>query len=344
MTIARTLAAVALTTVCACGTNGTNGTPGPTGLTGPEGPAGPGGANGQNGMNGTNGTVITDIALPGSFFFPESLQVTSDGTFYIGSLGTGQVYKLAPAAQSPTVFIGTAAGMKNVLGVLADEANGLLYVCDDDVMGGTAKLRSFKLTDGSQSAALDFPAGSICNDMAFDANGNLYATDSAGKIFKLAKGGTALNQWAMDALLAPATGQAFGVDGIVFDGTSTLYVNNVTQNKLARVPINADGTAGTVEEITVTPAISGPDGMRLLNATTVLVVENMPTGGKLTQVAIDTTAKTGTGTVLDNRLQGPTSVVKFNKNYWITEGQVSELKVGGNPSLPFYVRHIPTFE
>jgi len=344
MTISRVLAALALASVVSCGVNGSDG------KTGVQGLPGPAGSNGSNGTDGSNGLSGTDIPLPGPNFYPESLTALPDGTLFIGSIGLGQIWKHAPNTQIPTKFVD---GQKQVNGVLADQASNQLYACvtDSSVMPSKVAVKAFGLDDGQEKAKYDLPDGSLCNDMVFDGAGNLYVADSSGKIYKRAQGGTTLVQWAMGGMLNPMNAGGFGADGIVFDGGTNLFVNNFETGKLLRVAINGDGTAGTVDEIVVTPPLTGPDGMRALNATTLVVAENiigMP--GKLSRLVINNTAKTAAKTVLANRLDGPTSVVKVGMVYWVTEGQLEELFIPSpmsprlNPDLPFVVRRLPAFD
>jgi hypothetical protein len=124
-------------------------------------------------------------------------------------------------------------------------------------------------------------------------------------------------------------------------------VNHFQKGSLLRIPQNANGSAGTVVAITVTPALASPDGMRLLDANTLVVVENIGPAGRLTKLVLNSAAKTAAGTVIDNRLDNPTSLVKIGPAYWITEGQLNQVPAfggAGKPNLPFYVRRLPSFE
>lgn len=345
MTISRVLASIVLLGAISCGTNGADGK---TGVQGLPGQAGTSGSEGTAGTNGTNGISGADIALPGPSFYPESITNLSDGTLFIGSLALGQIWKFVPNTQVPTKFV---ENLKQVNGVLTDQANDRLYACttDTSVATNNVKVRAFGLADAQQKAMYDLPDGTKCNDLVFDMAGNLFVADSSGKIFKLDRNGTTLNMWTSGGLLNPMTAGGFGADGISFDGVSFLFVNNFETGKLVRIAINGDGTAGTADEIVVTPALVNPDGMRMLNATTLVVTENILTGlGKLSKVTIDNTAKTGAKTVISNRLDGPTSFVKVGMVYWIAEGQLADLFVGApppmNPDLPFLVRRLPSFE
>lgn len=283
--------------------------------------------------------AVAQLNLPGENYYPESLGVARDGTLFVGSLATGQVVKFAPQSTAPEVFIGTGV-VRSVAGVLVDDDSSLLYVCDNDLSPtnpGLPAVRSFKLQDGAPVASYPFTVAGFCNDLAFDGQKNLFAADSAGKIHRLPKGGSTLAVWSSAPLLAPSSPQGYGADGIVWDGASSLYVNTFSDSRLLRFPINADGSAGTPVSLTVTPALNSPDGMRLIDGNTLLLVEG---AGRLTRVAVN--GATASATVLKDQLNGPTSVVRYEKSAWITEGQLGHLfgSIAGPPSAPFLVRRV----
>src|ERR1700679_4163026 len=61
--------------------------------------------------------------------FPESVTSTKDGTLYAGSFNLGGVTKVAPGGKPEQFIKPGAGGSRSVLGVLADEKGGFLYVC-----------------------------------------------------------------------------------------------------------------------------------------------------------------------------------------------------------------------
>jgi sugar lactone lactonase YvrE len=317
------------------GLAGAQGTPGTAGPMGPVGQAGMTGAAGEAGASGAS--AMTELDLPGAGYYPESLTAAKDGSLYVGSIGGDGIMRVAPGAEGATKFV-APNNIKSVAGVMADDADGLLYACEDDltVMPYQATVRAFDLATGAAKASYPFPTGGFCNDFAFDGSGNLFVTDSFGKIYELAKGASSLSLWSADPLLAPSTAGGFGADGIAFDGTSNLYVNTFSDSRLLRIPVKSDGSAGAVTSITVTPALANPDGMRLIDATDLLMVEGG--GNRLTKVTVSDT--TGASTALVNRLDTPTSVVVSGGSYWITEGQLPHFlgAVSGPPNLPFLVR------
>jgi sugar lactone lactonase YvrE len=278
--------------------------------------------------------------LPGTNYSPESLNASADGSLFVGSLTTGEVVKFAPDSLDFTSFV-PAGTLHGATGVFVDDSTGTLFVCEVDVTGANpSDLRSFDLTTGAAKTTYTFPSAAFCNDMAFDTEHNLYVTDSTGSIYVLPHGSasTTLALWKSDPLLQPSSASGFGADGIVYDGVGALYVTAISDSRLLKIPVNADGSAGAVTQLTVTPAISGPDGMRLIDANTVIVVEG---GHNVTTVAIS--GNSATSTVISNRMDNPTSLVKVGNDYFVSEGQLGHLlgTLAGPPNLPFLVQRIP---
>src|ERR1700684_3481132 len=77
---------------------------------------------------------ITEITLPGTLVYPESITSTSDGTLIVGSLGHGNVMRIAPGKSAAEEWIkpGTG-GLNQVLGVFADEKGKTLWVCSNNL-------------------------------------------------------------------------------------------------------------------------------------------------------------------------------------------------------------------
>ncbi len=272
------------------------------------------------------------LALPGNAYYPESLSASADGTLFVGSLASGQVVAFDDGATEPRTVVGSASGVTGVAGVLVhgDE----LFVCSIDTsFQKPTEVRGFAL-DGTPHHSYTLGAGRFCNDMAFDAAGNLYVTDSfSGSVLRLPPGGSALEPWLTDASLAPAQQGAFGLDGIVAaDGA--LYLTKLDTGGLYRVAIGADGSAGAVTQIAVSPALTSPDGMRLVDARTLLVVEN---SGSLLRVALS--GDTASATALSDSLDQPTSVIVARGWAWVSQGQIGRLfaQPPQPPNLPFSV-------
>ena len=337
--------------------SGCSGSQGPAGPAGTDGTDGTNGMNGMNGMNGSNGdagaTQFNELALPGPAFYPESLHASADGTLFVGSLTMGSVVKFLPGDGKATTFLAPGT-VRGVAGVLVDEVTQSLLICAVDATFMSAPtVKRFDLATGALEATFDFPGAGLPdggvnpyvafpNDLAFDSAHRLYVTDSfGGKIWTVAdvNANATFTQWVSDSSLAPAMANSFGADGITWDGTANFYVNNNNTGAIVRVVRNADGTAGAVTSLTVTPVLGHPDGQRQLDANTLVIADN---DGRLVTVTIS--GANATVTPLANRLDAPTGVVKVGNSYWVSEGQItSSLLTGANAHLPFLVRRVTAY-
>jgi len=281
------------------------------------------------------------IHIPGEKIFPESITSSSDGSVIIGSIGQKQIYRAKPGSAMAEVWIPAGTdGLNNILGVFADNKANTLYACSN-VIGPpgagpavNATLYTFDLKTGKPKGHYVFPTEKgVCNDIAVDAAGNAYATDTNNmEIVRLKKGGTALEVWAGSG--------AFGPKGGVLDGISVLgkrvVANTLATSKLFSVPIEADGKAGTVVEIKLDREISRPDGMRSFGKSDVLIIEG-GNGGRLSRIAVDGDAGKVT-TVKEGYPDGPVAVTVVGTTAYVLEGQLMAMmrRPGDNtpPPLP----------
>lgn len=336
------IALVASLAACA-GNDGAAGAPGAAGAAGKDGAPGPAGANGAAGANGVNGEAgvsapVSDVVLPGSAYFPESITADASGRLYVSSAGTGTVSVISPDGRAVTELIPAEDISK--LGLLVDQAHDDLYVCTINAQTFASTLRQYDLASGTKKNTFEMAkTGGVCNDLALDAKGNLYVTDSFFAIERLPAGGTKLEVWKEDALFTAGQGQ-FAVDGIVIDG-SDIYVNNLTTGALVRVPIGQDGAAGTPVSIALAAPLSGPDGMRLSGEHTLLVAESG--ADAVGEVKIDPAKNTAVRTTFANRIDRPSSLAIVGDGAFITEGQIGRLFGLEKTAVdyPFYVRRIP---
>ena len=274
----------------------------------------------------------TEISIPGTRVFPESLTSSSDGTIYIGAIGTAQVYRVAPGAATAEPFIAPATGgINQVFGLLADDSTGTLWVCSNLIgtLGAPpaqpGALHSFERVSGAAKAHYVFPAGGMCNDIAVGANGDVYATDTSGmQVVRLPKGGTALEVGSAKGAFGPAGGVR---DGITVVG-GRVIVNTLLTSKLFAVEVGADGKAGAVTELALSQPLTRPDGMRALGNDGLLSTDGT---GKIQHVRINgaqaevTTVKEG--------LDGVVAVTAVGKMGYALEGQLGILMAppGGTP-------------
>jgi len=262
---------------------------------------------------------ITEITLPGPRLFPESITSTSDGTLIVGSLGRGDVLRIAPGKNMAEEWIKPGAGgLNNVLGVFADEKNKLLWVCSNNLenKGEPTAVKSFDLKTGMPKGTYPLPGtGSLCNDIAVSSDGAAYVTDTRqGTVVMLKRGGTALEEAAKDPLLA-------GADGLAFGDKTTLYVNSVTAGKIVRITLGPDGKSKSIVDLKLPRKLDRPDGMRAVGSHRLLLAEN---SGKMSLVTFSSPASdTAIIEVLKEGLESTPGVTATRGMAWINEGKLN---------------------
>jgi sugar lactone lactonase YvrE len=264
--------------------------------------------------------------------FPESVTSTKDGTLYAGSFNLGGVVKASPGGKTEQFIQPGAAGSRSTLGVLADEKGGLLYVCSNDITGfgvpgpGDTKgawLKVFDLASGAPKGSFGLPdPKSLCNDIAVGSDGTAYVSDSfTPNVYSLKPGGTALEVWATDPLLAPAK-DGVGLDGIAVGADGNLYVTTFIPAKLFKIAVK-DGKAGAVTELKTSRAIDHADAMRAFGDS-FLLIEG---AGRLAKVTVKGD-EAQVDTIADG-LSEPVSVTQVGNTGWVAEGKLSYI-IGDN--------------
>jgi hypothetical protein len=264
--------------------------------------------------------------------FPESVTSTRDGALYAGSFNLGGVVKVAPGGKAEQFVKPGAGGSRSTLGVLADEARGILYVCSNDLSGfgvpgpsdvKGAWLKTFDLATGAPkgSFALKAPT-SFCNDIAIGADGAAYISDSmAPYVYSLKPGGAELDVWATDPALAPAK-DGVGLDGIAVGADGNLYVTTFIPAKLFRIAAGG-GMAGAITELKPSRPLALADALRAFGGGFLLIEGN----GKLDRVTVKGD-EAEIATVTDG-LAEPVSVTQVGDTGWVAEGKLSYI-IGAN--------------
>jgi sugar lactone lactonase YvrE len=225
-----------------------------------------------------------------------------------------------------------------VLGVLADEKAGVLWVCASATGGrggapsvGETALKAFNLKDASFKASYAFPGNGLCNDIAVAGDGTVYAADTIqARVLRLKKGATALDVWAADPMLLG------GADGLALLADGHLYVNSVQQGTLLRIDVNKDGSAGKITKLETSRPLMQPDGMRSVGSRTMLLVEG---AGRLDEVTIN--GDKAEIKVLKEGLTGPTAVTLAGGTAYVTEAKLALRNDATKDPGPFRAVGVP---
>lgn len=286
----------------------------------------------------TNECELDRIELPGDSFYPEGVASYGD-TLFVGSIATGEVVRASTCDGAVEPFV--AAGvLPGAVGLRVDELRGLLWVCASDSTQQTfASLEAFDLETGASVASHGWESPGMCNDIALDAAGNVYATDSFGhRILRVAEadalGSGPAETWlaADEFVVAP---DQFGVNGIAWDPAGVLRIGSYADGRLFEVPVRQDGTAGPLTVLGDVGTLSGPDGI-LVHDQGLLIVEGL--SRRLSHVDLRDLSVTPVAADFDF----PTTVAVVGASAWVAEGQFDHL-YGLDPTppeLPFEVRRV----
>jgi sugar lactone lactonase YvrE len=261
----------------------------------------------------------TEITLPGTRVFPESITSMSDGTLIVGSLGHGNVLRIAPGTTQAEEWIKPGAGgLNSVLGVYADERSKVLWVCSNKFgdTGEATSLKIFDLKTGAPKNTYALPGDPVlCNDIAVGTDRTAYVTDTRqGSVLMLKPGASSLEIAAKDPLLASA-------DGVAFGDKTTLYVNGVSTGKLLRLDLGPDGKAKSVVELKLPRPLGRPDGMRTIGKQRLLLAEN---AGKMSIVTFEGPEKrTVVLQTLKEGLEATPAVTATKGMAWVVEGKLN---------------------
>jgi sugar lactone lactonase YvrE len=295
------------------------------------------------------------IALPGERAFPESITSARDGSLFVGRLGEGGIVRVDPRTGAAAVFVAPgAAGSRSITGVFADDASGTLWACSNDLsaLGGPsegrdrgAALKAFDLRTGAAKRSMPLPEPHpFCNDIAVDAGGAVYVTDSANPtVLRLPAGASGFEVFATNPQFSPPQPNSAGLDGIAFGGDGALYVTTYAAGGFFRIAVDK-GRAGRVIKLQG-QALGLPDGLRALGRNSFLLVEG---AGTLDRVEVDGDGDGFRVAPLRAGFRTPTSVTRVGSVAWVSEGQMplffDPARKGESPALPFRIYAVSLYK
>lgn len=282
--------------------------------------------------------------------YPESVTVDpSTGTFYVGSVKEGTIYKGQAGTPRLQVFSpGGADGRAIATGmfyskgrlVVVGRQTGLIFVYD----ANNARLIS-KLDNG-------LAGKTFLNDVTFAADGSAYVTDSVNPV--LYRVAPAANGYELQEFLkydgtvvkwVMAQGAAgINVNGIVATGDGRyLIIGKRNENALFRVDLKSK----EIVPISM-PAgmLNTPDGL-FIDGNTLYVAQNTPKAVGVVKLSADFTSASLERNIPHPTFAFPTSVAHYEGRLLVVSAQFdtagSPAAVQGTqpPVVPFWVSEIP---
>jgi len=215
--------------------------------------------------------------LAGTCPNPEGIAIDSTGKLYAASFAFKPVANICVVDRRGALVdvipvpAGTG-GVASLLGELFEPSQGL-YVLDF-ANGSPGNGRLLRVNPRTHAVTVVTTGFQAPNALAQDRHRNLFISDSfQGAIYKVAPNG-ATTIWTQDPRLKPQPGGSppFGANGVAFDRNQRfLYVATTSDDKIYRIPVLKDGSAGPLELFAsgavidatqhTTEALRGADGI-----------------------------------------------------------------------------------
>jgi sugar lactone lactonase YvrE len=274
-----------------------------------------GGGDGGDAGSLATATYITHLDA-GAGQLPEGLWLMDGSTPLMGLAPLATLVTVAPdGGTSPFGTIGAAGTASNsfTLGITQDTA-GNVYVgvgvgTTPDAGNVPAPGVYRFAADGGSSLFASAAGMKFANGLDFIGN-QLFVADSDGFVYSIDPSGTPA-VWSSDPLLAPdptacdgGVPLAIGANGIGHD-TANVYVTNTNHGRVVKIPIAADGGAGSATAIVDSCDFVGADGLTMDPSNgTILIAVNAK--NELVRV---TTAGATTVLAAGDPLHSPASLV-----------------------------------
>jgi sugar lactone lactonase YvrE len=301
-------------------------------------PAIPSAASAAKGGN-SGGSLPTRYVLPGSSVFPEGVAYdertqrvfvssTTDGTVFAGDAGDETLTLfLAPGANGRTTAIG-----------LDVDGDGHLFVAG----GATGRVFVYDANTGAHIATLSGgSAPTFINDIAVDADGVAYITDSMSpviyRVMPNGAGGYTIERWLELAGTPIVYTAGFNLNGIVVSSNSR-YLFTVQSNtgRLFRIEI----ATKEIVPLDVGGALFPAGDGLWMHGNSLYVLQNQQE--LITEIHVQPNQARGTvvGQTTDPSFMFPTSLVTARGRMLVVNSQFDR-RAAGNPVLPFTVSVVP---
>jgi sugar lactone lactonase YvrE len=284
--------------------------------------------------------------------FPESVAVNvADGTFFVGSVKEGTIYRGKVGSPGLSVFSPAGADGRTMATGMFHAGNRLVVAARQ-----TGQIFIYDTSTGALVSKLDNglrTGQTFLNDTTFAVDGSAYVTDSVNPVlYRVApvRGGAyELQQFldfrgtAVNYITAPGA-PGINVNGIVASADGRfLVIAKRNENALFRIDLRS-------KEVTpirfTSGALETPDGM-YLQGNTLYVAQNMPRTVAVVQLSADFTSASLQHEIGNPSFAFPTSVARFQDKLLVVSAQFDTLgspaAVSGTrpPVLPFWVSEVP---
>ncbi|MHC0067417.1 gluconolaconase [Nostoc sp. UIC 10890] len=232
-----------------------------------------------------------------------------------------------------------------------DEQGGILWGTSPDFLGvrssnGKMTRRPHRIfaidtRTGKVLRVILMPDGGFGNDMALDANGGVYITDSMrSRIYHVAPGTNRLRVWAEDARFGS---KEIGLSGIARRSDGVTIVGHYSDGKLYKLTPQPQESV-KVEAIVLDRKLENPDGMQFAPDGSLIVTEGAVASGngRLLRIdALSTGAAPKLVETIASGMESPVNLTVVGREVWVTEARIRHrILPGREKEIPerFFIR------
>lgn len=285
-----------------------------------------------------------DVRFTAEQAYPEGISWSApQKRFFVSSIHQGVIGKVAMNGHY-TPFIRDARLVSSV-GLQFDARRNLVWAAVGDLgnsvrsspatQGKLAALAAYDATTGERRAYHDLghlvEGGHFANDLALDAQGQVYVTDSFSPvIYRLDTQGKA-SVFVRSELF---TGEGFNLNGIVWHADGYLLVNKHNSGELFRI-----GTTGTpdIQRVALPEALKGADGLLLLAPNRLAVVQNSGADRVVELVSNDGWRSATIASEQKTAGSFPTTAARVGKSYYVLNSRLDTLMTQGAARVSDYL-------
>jgi len=286
-----------------------------------------------------------DISFEADTAYPESVSWSAtQNAFFVSSVRHGLVGKVSRSGEF-SVFIRDPK-LVSTVGIVADDARKTIWVANSDpgagertqagTQGKLAAVATYDSQTGKAKAYYDLgqlsEGAHFANDIALDAKGNAYVTDSfAPIIYRISASGKA-SIFARNELFAK--GEGFKLNGIAWHRDGYLLVGKYNTGEIYRVDVR---DPSRVEQVAIPEALVGADGFQLIDDQHLVVVQNNGADRTVELTSTDGWKTAQISRVVKSKLSMPTAATKAGVEVFVLNAQLNTLFSKDAPKVSNYL-------
>lgn len=286
-----------------------------------------------------------DVAFKTDTSYPESVSWSSkQKSFFVGSIRQGVIGKVAKGGQY-SEFVRDQK-LVSTVGIVVDDKRNTIWVANSDpgagertqasTQGRLAAVATYDSKRGKPKAYYDLgrlsEGAHFANDIALDADGNAYVTDSfAPIIYRITSSGKA-SIFAQNPLFKTADG--FNLNGIAWHPDGYLLVGKHNTGEIYRVNMR---NTSKIEQVILPEALVGADGFHLSDDQHLIVVQNNGADRTVELTSTNGWKNAQISRVVKSELSMPTAATKAGKDVFVLNSRLDTLFSKDAPKASKYL-------